>query len=259
MEPSATAAGDAQPIGPVAALLLMPLAFVLVALAGALTLRWGLAGVAAAQVIAFALPAWLVARAPGPPARALALVRPSGRAISGAALLAVAYWYLSAALLAPLVDDLVTERETEMLAEQFFGPEPLAMKLLVLAAVPAACEELLVRGAIARGLRPRMGLFGAALLSSIYFAALHGSIARLPITFALGMVLALVTLRSGSVVPAMLIHAGNNAAAVLLTQPALAPAARLLGEQAALFLPAAVLASGIGLWLVWHPAAPGSD
>lgn len=249
----------AQPVGPVAALLLMPLAFVLVALAGALTLRWGLAGVVAAQVIAFALPAWLVARSPGPPARTLALVMPSGRALFGAGLLAVAYWYLSAALLAPLVDDLVTERETEMLAEQFFGPEPLAIKLLVLAAVPAVCEELLVRGAIARGLRPRLGLFGAALLSSLYFAALHGSIARLPITFALGMVLAIATLRSGSVVPAMLIHAGNNAAAVLLTQPSLAGAARMLGDQAALFLPAAVISSGIGFWLVWQPASPGTD
>lgn len=250
---------SAQPIGPVAALLLMPLAFVLVALAGAITLRWGLAGVAAAQLLAFALPAWLVARRPGPPARALALVRPSGRALLGAALIAVSFWYLSAALLAPLVDDLVTERETEMLAEQFFGPEPLAIKLLVLAVVPAVCEELLVRGAIARGLRPRLGMFGAALLSSLYFAALHGSLARLPITFTLGMVLAIVTLRSGSVVTAMVIHAGNNAAAVLLTQPQLAGAARLLGQQAALFLPAAALATGIGLWLVWQSASPGSD
>ncbi len=146
-----------------------------------------------------------------------------------------------------------------MLAEQFFGPEPLAIKLLVLAAVPAVCEELLVRGAIARGLRPRLGMLGAALLSSLYFAALHGSLARLPITFALGMVLALVTLRSGSVVPAMVIHAGNNAAAVLLTQPALAGAAHLLGEQAALFLPAAAIASGIGLWLVWQRPSPRSD
>jgi uncharacterized protein len=121
------------------------------------------------------------------------------------------------------------------------------------------CEELLVRGAIARGLRPRLGLLGAALLSSLYFAALHGSIARLPITFALGMVLAIATLRSGSVVPAMLIHAGNNAAAVLLTQPSLAGAARMLGDQAALFLPAAVISSGIGFWLVWQPASPGTD
>jgi membrane protease YdiL (CAAX protease family) len=259
MASTATGARAAQPIGPVVALLLMPLAFLLVALAGTVALRWGLVGVAVAQVAAFALPAWLAARRPGPPAAVLALVRPPGRALVGGLLLAVSFWYLSAALLAPLVEDLVTERETELLADHFFGPEPLAVKLAVLALVPALCEEILVRGAIARGLRPRLGLFGAALLSSIYFAALHGSLARLPITFLLGIVLAVATLRSGSLVPAILIHAGNNAAAVLLTQPQLAGAAELLGQQGALALPVAALASGIGLALVWRSAPPGSD
>jgi membrane protease YdiL (CAAX protease family) len=242
------------PIRPGTALLLMVTVLALLIVIGLFGLTWALPGLAAAQLVAFALPAWLAARLDGiPPGRALALVRPSARAWTGALLLAVSYWYLSAALLAPLVAPLITESETEFLSGQFFGPEPLAIKLAVLALLPAVCEEVLVRGAIARGLRPRLGLLGAALLSSAYFAMLHGSLARLPITFALGMVLAVATLRSGSVLPAILIHFGNNAAAVLLVQPQLAGAVHVLSDGA-VFLPLAALASGIGFSLVWRRA-----
>jgi len=126
------------------------------------------------------------------------------------------------------------------------------VKLLVLVLVPALCEELLVRGAIARGLRPRLGLLGAALVSSAYFALLHGSLARLPITFALGIVLALATLRSGSLWPAILIHAGNNLAAVLLVQPELAGAADFLSDRASLLVPVAALLNCAGIALLWQ-------
>lgn len=243
---------DAQPIGTAAALLLLPVTFALLALVGAAALDWGLPGVAVTQLVGFALPAWLAARTAGRPAAVLALVRPSRRALAGAALVGATYWYLSAALIVPLVDDLVTEREVRELTEHIAGPEPLALKLLALAAVPAVCEELLFRGAIARGLRRRLGLFGAAACSSAYFAFLHGSLARLPITFALGLILAVATLRARSLWPAMIIHAGNNAAAVALSWPSLSGLEELLGESAGLLLPMAALATGVGLALLWQ-------
>jgi membrane protease YdiL (CAAX protease family) len=241
-----------QTIGPMAALFLIPASFVLFGVMGELSLEWGVVGLALMQLVGFALPSWLAARRAGRPAAILALVRPSGRALAGAALVAGSYWVLSAALLVPLVEDLITEDEVRVLAEHLSGPEPLVARLLLFALLPALCEELLFRGAIARGLRPRLGLVGAAVLSSAYFALLHGSVARLPITFALAMVLALVTLRSGSLVPAIAIHAGNNAAAVLLTWPPLAPTARFLGGEAAVLVPLALLATGLGLTLLWR-------
>ncbi|HYU16678.1 MAG TPA: type II CAAX endopeptidase family protein [Candidatus Acidoferrum sp.] len=243
-----------QTVGLFAALLLMPSALALLVLTGSAALGWGLAGIAATQVVALAAPSWLAARRAGRPAEVLALVRPPGRALVGAALLAVSYWYLSAVLIAPLVEHLFTEPEIESLSEQVGGPEPLAFKLLVIAIVPAVCEELLVRGAIARGLRPRLGMFAAALVSSAYFALLHGSLGRLPITFALGLVLAVATLRSGSLFPAVLIHAGNNAAVVLLSQAELAGAVEALsaGIVPLLLLPLAALLSVTGLAMVWR-------
>ena len=244
----------ANHVGLLAALLLMPVGFLLLGLTGGLAFPLGLAGIAVAQFAGLALPAWLAARAAGPPRQVLGLVRPPARALAGAALIAVSYWYLAALLLLPLVSDLVTKREKDLLEQQFIGADPLALKIVVLALVPAVCEELLVRGAIARGLRPRAGAVAAAIISSAYFALLHFSIARLPITFLFGMVLAVAVFRSGSLLPAMLIHAGNNTAAILISQPGMAGAKEFLGEWSAFLLPVAGLATGIGLVAVWQSA-----
>jgi len=242
----------APTIGPVAALLLMPVSFALLALAGAMALGWGLAGLIATQLLGFALPAWFAARRCGRAPAVLGLIRPPRRALVGGLLVAASFWYLSASLLVPLVEDWVTDREAELLAEHVAGPESIVFKLFALALVPAVCEELLFRGAIARGLRGRIGLVGAALLSAAYFALLHGSLARLPITFALGIVLAVATLRCGSLVPAICIHACNNAAAVLLTWPPVGVRAGFLDEGAPVILPLAALASAVGLVLLWR-------
>lgn len=249
----AAAAGSiTTTVGPIAALVLIPASFALLLGVSELTWSWGIPGMSLAQFACFALPAWLVARYTGRPAEALGLTRPSRDALLGAALVAVSYWYLSAALLLPLVDDLVTERETRQLLDQFAGSEPILVKLAAFCLLPAFCEELLFRGAIARGLQPRLGALAAALLSSAYFALLHGSLARLPITFCLGLALAMATLRTGSVIPAMIIHAGNNAAAVLLTWPPMVVVARLLTDGAAVALPLALVATTVGLTLLWR-------
>lgn len=235
---------------PSTALLLVPVSFAILVAAGGVSLRWGLVGIVASQVVGFALPAWLAARRAGRPGAVLGLVAPRARHLVGSVLVAVSLWYVIAVVLVPLVQDLVTEGEVEELARHLAGGEPLALKLVALAAVPALCEELLFRGALARGLRPRLGLVGAALVSAALFALVHGSLARLPITFALGVVLGITALRVGSIVPAMVIHAGNNAAAVLLSWPPAAAHAGFL-DRTAVALPAALLCSGVGLTLLW--------
>lgn len=235
---------------PTTALLLVPVSFALLVAAGAITLRWGLAGIVASQLVGFALPAWLAARRAGAPGAVLGLVAPRARDLGGSVLVAASLWYVIAVVLVPLVEDLVTEGEAEKLAQHLAGGEPLALKLVALAAVPALCEELLFRGALARGLRAPLGLVGAAVGSAALFALVHGSLARLPITFALGVVLGITALRVGSIVPAMVIHAGNNAAAVLLSWPPAAAHAAFL-DRTAVALPAALLCSGLGLAMLW--------
>ncbi|MCP3920019.1 MAG: CPBP family intramembrane metalloprotease [bacterium] len=91
---------------------------------------------------------------------------------------------------------------------------PLAMFGL-LALTPGICEELLFRGALLSSLKqdlrwPRI-LFWEALL----FAAAHASIYRIVPTAFLGAVLAAITLRTRSIVPAVLVHVGYNGTLVL--------------------------------------------
>ena len=245
---------EGHALRPSIALLLVAVSFALLVAAGAVTLPWGLPGIVVAQVIGFAAPAWLVARRAGRPRAVLGVVAPRARAVIGSVLVAISLWYVIAIVLVPWVEDLVTEREVEELAGHLAGSEPLALKLIALAAVPAVCEELLFRGALARGLRAPLGLVGASLASAALFALVHGSLARLPITFALGVVLGLTALRTGSIVPAMVIHAGNNAAAVLLSWPPLIAHAAFL-DRTAVTLPVAVLCSALGLSLLWSRAA----
>lgn len=81
-------------------------------------------------------------------------------------------------------------------------------------------EEVLFRGLLLRSIQRRLGAVPAVLLSSAAFGALHAQpgrgVALVLVTGALGVVLALVTLRAGRLGPAVVAHAAFNATTVLL-------------------------------------------
>lgn len=87
----------------------------------------------------------------------------------------------------------------------------LPLQLLCLAVLPGICEELLCRGTLLTGIGRSLGRGWAVLLSALLFALLHQSPLRLVPQAVLGVGLALLTLRSGSLVPPMVVHAGHNA------------------------------------------------
>ena len=99
--------------------------------------------------------------------------------------------------------------------------KPLWVLILALGVTPAICEELLFRGLVFAGFR-RLGPAAAVLLSALLFAFAHASIYRLLPTFTLGALLGYARLRSGSIVPGMILHGLNNglAIALLFTKPA---------------------------------------
>jgi membrane protease YdiL (CAAX protease family) len=77
-------------------------------------------------------------------------------------------------------------------------------------------EELLFRGVFYQALRRNMGMPGSVLLSALLFAGMHLSIVLfIPFTI-LGVVLALVYERSGSIIPTILVHACNNGIILLI-------------------------------------------
>jgi sodium transport system permease protein len=97
------------------------------------------------------------------------------------------------------------------------GPIDALVSLLAIALIPAACEELVFRGTVLPALLG-LGPTAAVLLSSMLFSAIHlqasasGEMSpyQLPFTFAVGIGLALLRLRTGSLVPAILAHATVN-------------------------------------------------
>jgi membrane protease YdiL (CAAX protease family) len=90
-----------------------------------------------------------------------------------------------------------------------------AMALVYAALVPTVSEELLFRGAVLGGLTDVMTDRTAIVTSALLFAIVHLSVPSMLHLTALGLVLGWVRLRSGSVWPAIALHAAYNAAVLL--------------------------------------------
>jgi membrane protease YdiL (CAAX protease family) len=77
------------------------------------------------------------------------------------------------------------------------------------------CEEFLFRGFMQPALIKRLGAWNGVALTSVVFAALHGTSAFLPI-FALSMLLGAVQLHTGRLLSAWTLHAVHNGLNVLV-------------------------------------------
>ncbi len=76
-------------------------------------------------------------------------------------------------------------------------------------------EEIFFRGFLYGGLRARLGPIGAMIISTVFFTALHFSLdAFIPI-LVLGLCLAWLYERTGSLYPGIILHASNNAVAII--------------------------------------------
>jgi uncharacterized protein len=93
--------------------------------------------------------------------------------------------------------------------------EYLMLMVLVAVAAPLA-EELLFRGMLYPLLRRNMGVVAAVALSAALFSAVHVVPILLPALFVIGVVLAIVRERSGSLWPCIALHALQNGGVVTL-------------------------------------------
>lgn len=89
--------------------------------------------------------------------------------------------------------------------------------LLVGIAGPIA-EEVFFRGFVLTGLLKRFGVRRALLFSSLLFGLFHIDPGAIVPTFALGLILGWVYLKTGSVWPAMFAHGLHNTVAVLIAK-----------------------------------------
>lgn len=120
-------------------------------------------------------------------------------------------------LLLPIVE--LAGREEQSVVEDLQDASGLAVVgLAVFAAVLApVVEELVFRGLLLRALLRRMDVTGAVVVSSLAFALVHvigdpsvGSLAVVPGLLGVGMVAAVLAVRSGSLSQPILLHVGFN-------------------------------------------------
>jgi membrane protease YdiL (CAAX protease family) len=152
--------------------------------------------------------------------------RPRGRFVVAAVLVGVSAWYLGLQLVIALQPP-ISEHGLPTVVES----GTLVPRLLGLALWPALTEELVFRGALARGLAARTTWWIGVLGSMVVFAAYHGVLAQmlgvLPIALALGM----LAVRSRSVLPGMLAHLINNVIAILLSRNTVPELARWIDAR----------------------------
>ena len=78
------------------------------------------------------------------------------------------------------------------------------------------CEEIFFRGFLFGGLLRGMSVVWATLVSAVIFTCVHGDVGSAVPLFAIGVMLAVIRWRTGSVWPGMALHMLNNAIAAVL-------------------------------------------
>ncbi|QDT55075.1 ABC-2 family transporter protein [Caulifigura coniformis] len=150
---------------------------------------------------------------------------------------------------------------------------PLWLPFLAFAVTPAICEELAFRGFILSGLQRTHRYRLAAVMSSIAFGIVHMIPQQVFNATLLGLVLAALALRSGSLIPGIIFHLIFNGlqvvAARMLTVPSNLEALKRWGIYEAeataaspqftwgLLGGCAVIAAPLLWWLVQGPVAKG--
>lgn len=125
--------------------------------------------------------------------------------------------------------------------------------LLLFAITPAVCEEVLFRGLILRALLKRFAPGISVILVSLLFGLFHFSTDRLLPTATLGLLLALLAWRSGSLWPSMIVHALNNGILTILAATGKDEAFETLaGTTQALTVAGACVFLLAGLALLWR-------
>ncbi len=94
--------------------------------------------------------------------------------------------------------------------------QPLWSLLLLMAVLPAICEELAFRGFIFGGLLRQGGALRAIVVSALFFGFTHPVLQQSMAACLMGLLLGLIAWRTGGVVCTMIVHAINNTLSLTL-------------------------------------------
>ncbi len=144
----------------------------------------------------------------------------------GLTLLLLIPWYVGIAVVTALSSAafnggrLVQSNSRLIFVQRPNGAGLLLLALLVTAVAAPICEEIFFRGMLFRLLRARTLLWAAVLVSAVAFGLAHASpavsLALLPTFIFMGIVLALVYVRTGWLTNSILLHGLSNAIATVV-------------------------------------------
>ncbi len=83
--------------------------------------------------------------------------------------------------------------------------------------VAPLCEETLFRGLVFRGFARRLGSMPTLAITSVFFAAMHGTRVQFALMLALGLYFGALVWLTGSLWAGILAHAANNIVVLILT------------------------------------------
>lgn len=144
------------------------------------------------------------------------LRRPVWKKVPGALLLSIGIWCINIALGAGTTS---TYTESAQKLEETFGAimeQPVWALILVIAVMPAICEEIMFRGFLFGSLGRKIKAQWAIIISAVVFAAYHMSLVKMLPMSLLGIGLAAAMSATGSIYTSMAMHFLNNLISVLI-------------------------------------------
>jgi len=130
-----------------------------------------------------------------------------------------------------------------------FGENPTGvygflLSFIATAIVPALVEEFACRGIVLGSLR-KHGEGMAIFVSALLFGLMHANFEQIPFAFILGLVFGYITVRSGSIWIAVLLHFYNNAVSVIFSYASMAVSETIINIVYTLFLVLMLILGGI--------------
>lgn len=214
----------------------------------------GIAGMGIAEALLVAAPLVLVVLRRESIAQRFNLKLPSiGSFFSSAVFMIGATMWGNAATYIYLSVFGMPEQNDMVFLENFFSNVDPAVALIIVALIPAVCEELLFRGYIFNSFVGKRGKVAAVILSSVLFSLLHFDAFKTVPLLIMALAFGYITAKTDSVLIPMIFHFINNSMSVISFyatrgQDAVAAVESL---SAGFYISYAVMALGMGAVLVY--------
>lgn len=143
----------------------------------------------------------------------------------------IKYYFIAVLLCFGLMFSLGFVNEYTIKFLQLFGYKPreassylpsldggfVMLALLIIAVFPSVCEEYLFRGNLLNNVEQGVGTVNAIFITGFCFSLFHANPEQTVYQFICGCAFSFITLRSGSILPAIIMHFINNATIIILS------------------------------------------